>query len=178
LVLTCRTGQKDRNGQLWQGPYSEPIINLIGAKVKFYDVLPENKFGSIKVGANTFNWNNWGDVLEPLKGTEVIGTYNDQFYAGSTAVVSRRAGKGSITYIGADTDDGKMERYLLKSVFAKTGMNTPDLPEGIVAEYRDGFGIAINYGPITQTFPLPEGSKIVIGTKSIKQADVLVWTEK
>lgn len=178
LVLTCRSGQKDRNGLLWQGPWAAPIIDLIGAKIKFYDVLPENKYGDIKIGANTFRWNNWGDVLEPLKGTEVVGTYADQYYAGNSAVVSRRAGKGSVTYIGADTDDGKMERYILKSVYAKTGLTIPDLPEGVMAEYRDGFGVAVNYGPVAQTFPLPEGSKIVIGEKIIKQAGVLVWTDK
>jgi beta-galactosidase len=177
LIVTCRTGQKDRDGHLWQAPWADPITSLIGAKVKFYDVLPDSKYGDIKVGSNVFRWNNWGDVLEPLKATEIVGTYGDQFYAGQAAIVSRRAGKGSVTYIGPDTDDGKMERYIVKSVYGKIGATAPDLPEGVVADYRDGFGIAVNYGSINETFPLPDGAKVIIGKKLMVPAGVLVWKE-
>ena len=39
LVLTCRTGQKKRNGQLWEGRWAQPIYPLIGAQVSFFDLL-------------------------------------------------------------------------------------------------------------------------------------------
>ena len=43
------------------------------------------------------------------KGTEVVAGY-DQFYAGKAAVVKRKLGKGTVTYIGVDTDDLRLEK--------------------------------------------------------------------
>ncbi len=40
LIISSRTGQKDRNGKLWAMKWAEPIYSLIGAKVSFYDLLP------------------------------------------------------------------------------------------------------------------------------------------
>ena len=40
LVLSVRTGQKDRSGILWEGDWAEPIHELSGAKIEFFDLLP------------------------------------------------------------------------------------------------------------------------------------------
>jgi len=40
LVLTCRTGVMDRDGQLWEGPAAMPILPLIGTRIEAYDSLP------------------------------------------------------------------------------------------------------------------------------------------
>ena len=42
LILTSRTGQKDRNGKLWETQWAQPIYDLVGAKIPFYDLLPDS----------------------------------------------------------------------------------------------------------------------------------------
>jgi len=44
-------------------------------------------------------------------------------------------------------------------------------------EYRNGFGVAINFNSIAQEFPLPQNAKISFGSKRIAPAGVLVWKE-
>jgi beta-galactosidase len=42
-------------------------------------------------------------------------------------------------------------------------------------EYRDGFGIAVNYSDKVFEMNLPSSAEVLIGTKAMKTADVLVW---
>jgi beta-galactosidase len=51
-------------------------------------------------------------------------------------------------------------------------------PPGILVEYRDGFGIAMNYRDSSYTIELPAESEIIIGNKEIPTAGVLVWKTK
>ena len=54
----------------------------------------------------------------PDKNTEVLATYDNQFYKGKAAVVKRKVGKGSVTYIGVDTDDSKLgKRYITGNLY-------------------------------------------------------------
>ena len=118
LVLSCRTGQKDRRGQLWEALWAEPIYQLIGAKIPFYDLLPPPVEGHVNADGKAYAWGSWGDILEPQSGTTVLATYSDQFYAGKPAAVTRKLGKGSVTYIGVDSDSGDLEMALLRKVYA------------------------------------------------------------
>ena len=176
LVITCRTGQKDREGHLWEEVFQKPILDLIGAKEIFYDHLPVSLAGKVSMGNSTFNWNNWGDVLEPAT-AEVWAKYEDQFYKGKASVLNRTLGKGTVTYIGTDTDDGKLEREVLQKVYQQAGVQTLSLPEGVLVEYNDGFWYGLNYSSQVQDIPVPAGAKVIIGQKSLKPAEVVIWKE-
>lgn len=177
LILTSRTGQKDRNGRFFEASWAEPIQELIGGKVSFFDVLPNNRVAKIKSGDSIYNWNIWADILEPDKGTEVWAKYADQFYAGKAAVTYRKLGKGSVTYIGTETNDSKLEKEVLKKVYQNANIPIQEQAEGVVVHYRDGFWVAINYSPVKIHVNIPANAKIVIGTNDIEQAGVVVWTE-
>jgi hypothetical protein len=41
LVLGARTGQMNRDGQLWQARRSEPILDLIGAEIFRFRYYPQ-----------------------------------------------------------------------------------------------------------------------------------------
>ncbi|MCA1614400.1 MAG: beta-galactosidase, partial [Acidobacteria bacterium] len=47
LILTARTGQKRRNGQLWEARWAEPIYKLIGAEVSLFDLLLDDGRGEV-----------------------------------------------------------------------------------------------------------------------------------
>lgn len=177
LVLTARTGQKNRNGKLWEKSWAEPISPLIGARVSFYDLLPDSVKGTIRFGNQSFGWNNWADVLDPLPGTETWATYTNQFYSGRAAVTHRKLGKGTVTFVGPDTDDGLLEKAVLEKVYQRAGIPVDHLPEGVMLDWRDGFWVGVNYSGSIYNVPLPARSKILVGSKVLKPADVVVWTE-
>jgi len=139
LILTCRTATKDRNGHFWEGECAAPILTLIGAHIKATDMLSGNAKGTIDMQGITYNWNNWADLLDADKGTEVLAVYNNQFYKGKAAVVRHKLGKGSVTYIGVDTDNSKLEKDILRNTYLSVGATTENYPEGVYVYWRDGF---------------------------------------
>lgn len=142
-----------------------------------YDVLPGNIFASVKMGSDEYKWNIWGDILETDAGTETWASYSDQFYSGKAAVTFRKTGKGSVTYIGVETTDGKLEKEILKKVYSAAGIGVKELPEGVILNWRDGFWIAMNYSSVPVTLDVPEKAKILLGSKILKPCEVIVWTE-
>jgi beta-galactosidase len=157
--------------------WAEPVYDLIGAKIPFYDLLPDSVQGTIRFGNANYKWNNWADVLEANPGTEVWATYTNQFYAGKTAVTHRKLGKGTVTFVGPDTDNGLLEKAVLAKVYQQAGIATENFPEGVMIDWRDGFWVGVNYSGNVFNVSIPSNTKILIGSKSLKPADVVVWKE-
>jgi beta-galactosidase len=178
LILTCRTGQKDKNGQLPEAPWAGIIAPLIGADVEMFDSLLADGRGRVAMGAAEYGWNRWADVLKPHDGTETMAVYADQFYAGKAAAVTRRLGRGSVTYIGVDTLGGKLERDVLRKVYARAGAAIDDYPPGVYVEWRDGFFVAVNYSSAAYTVPVRPGSTVIFGANPLPPAGVLVWSDR
>lgn len=176
LVLTCRTGHKKINGQLFEAPFAEPVRPLIGARLDFYDLLLPQTPDSIVLDGKKYPWTSWGEVLIPEQGTEVWATHSGDFYAGRPAITFRRLGKGTVTYVGVDSEDGRLEASVLKKLYGLLHIPVEELPAGLHMEYRDGFGIAVNYADKTYTLPLPENTNFLIGGKDIPCAGVSVWS--
>jgi len=174
VVMSCRTAHQDEFGHLWETPHAEPIYDLIGAEIEFYDLLREYTSDTIIAAEGKFAWTTWGDILNPKIGTEIWGTYSGDFYAGKTAVTFHRLGKGTVSYVGADSNSGDLELSMLKKVYNRLSINIENYPPGIIVEYRNGFGIALNYSDKPYGISVPE-SNILIGEKSIPTAGVLVW---
>ena len=177
LIITCRTATKNREGHFWEGEWAAPISGLIGAHVKATDMLSGHGNGDILMDSAHYRWNNWGDLLVPDKGTDVLAVYDNQFYKDEAAVVQHKIGKGFVTYIGVDTDDSKLEKDVLRNVYSDAGVTTEDYPEGVYVYWRDGFSIAVNYSSDNYTLNVPETAKILVGEKTLKPAGVLVWSE-
>lgn len=175
LIVTVRTGLKDRNGHFPEGEWACSISNLIGAKIVMNDMLGGNKTAKVTMAGKEYSWNNWGDMLEPAKGTEVWANFADQFYAGLPTVSNRKLGKGTVTYIGTDTDDGKLEQAVLKKVFETNGVVVQELPEGVMINWRDGFWIACNYSSSNVALDLPMGATKLVGGDLFSPAQVWVW---
>ncbi len=177
LILTCRTATKNRLGHFWEGEWAAPISGLIGAKISATDMLSENSNGEIIMNGSKYTWNNWADLVQPETNAEVVAAYENQFYKGKSAVVQRKVGKGSVTYIGVDTDDSRLEKDILKKIYTKAGATTENYPAGIYVYWRDGFYVAVNYSSDDYTMEVSETAKIWVGDKLLKPAGILVWSE-
>ena len=175
LILTCRTGQKDKNGHFFEANWSAPIVPLIGADVEFFVMLVADVNGTVKAGENSYKWNTWADVLNPKKGTEVLATYEDQFYKGKAAATTRKLGKGTVTYVGVESNDGDFERQIVRTIYSRANVAIEDLPKGVFIEWRDGFYVGVNYTSEPINLPIPKGSKIVVGQNPLQPAQAVIW---
>lgn len=175
LVLSARTGQKDRRGFLWEGPWAAPIVDLIGAQIKFYDTLPVPNLGHIQAGDQTHVWSTWAEILAPASGTTSLAHHTDHYYAGEVASTTRRLGRGSVTYIGADSHHGTLEAQLVREAFARAGIATENFSEGFCVDFRDGLWIATNFTANPVIAPVPADAQILVGTHSVPIAGVTVW---
>ncbi len=177
LVITCRTAIKNRNGHFWEDKTAAPILDLIGANIQASDMLLPDGRGELKYQDKIYLWNNWGDLLVPDSNTLTLAIFNNQFYAGTPAVVQRKLGKGTVTYIGVSTDDSLLETDVLRSLYSMAGVATESFPEGVYMYWRDGFYFIVNYSSEPYQALLPDNAKIIIGEPSVCPAGVLVWSE-
>src|SRR5271165_2716263 len=175
LILTCRSGQKDRRGHIWESLWAEPIYNLVGAAIPRYDVLPLGRNGAVTANGKTYVWGNWGDILVPKPGTEVLATYSDQFYKGSAAAVFHKLGKGQVVYVGVDSEEGQLEADLLHLVYERTGAKPLNLPLNFFVDWRQGFWVATNFTDNDQQIPVPAGANPVVGNRTVPPAGVAIW---
>ena len=89
-------------------------------------MLSNSAKGDILMKSNHYSWNNWADILEPDLNTEVLATFDNQFYKGKATVVRHLVGKGTVTYIGVNTDDSKLEKDILRDMYTKAGATVED----------------------------------------------------
>lgn len=177
LVLTSRTGEKDRRGYFPETLWAEQIYGLIGAKLPIYDLLPGTLEGHVTAGDFRYAWGSWADVLEPDAGTTTLATYADQFYAGKAAAVTHKLGKGSVTYIGVDTVNGELETALMRKVYTAAGAAPANLAADFIVDWRDGFWVATNFTSTAKAIPARPGAEILSGARSVIPGGVTVWVE-
>ncbi|WP_266172229.1 beta-galactosidase [Dyella subtropica] len=177
LILTSRTGQKNAEGHFHEGPWAAPILDLIGADVEGFDMLPSSASAQVTAEGKTHDWHRWADILTPRPGTKVLATYADHYYAGKAAATTRTLGRGSVTMIGVSTDDGALEREIVRSVYQRAGVAIEDLPMGVFHEWRGGFDFMVNYN--TQPFSpvLPSKATIMHGEIPLAPAQTLIWKD-
>lgn len=175
LIVTCRTGLMNRNGHFPEAPWADFITKLIGAKITMNDMLGADKSAKVLFNGSTFAWNVWGDILQPLDNTEAWATYADQFYAGKPAVVHCRQGRGTVTYIGVDSKDGRLEKEIVKKLFNKEKIPVDEQLEGVMVNWRDGFWVAVNYSSEKVFINIPSKSQLIFGSKELEPAGVAVW---
>jgi beta-galactosidase len=177
LVLTSRTAEKDSRGHFPEKLWAERIWNLIGARLPKYDLLPGTIEGNVTTDGVRYKWGSWADILEPEPGTTTLATYADQFYAGKAAAVSRKLGKGSVTYIGVDTLDGALEAVLMRKVYTAAGAAPAALRTDFLVDWRDGFWVATNFTSTPQTIPAKPAAEVLVGTRIVPPGGVAVWVE-
>ena len=83
----------------------------------------------------------------------MLARYADQFYKGSAAAVTRKLGKGTVSYVGVDGETGDLERDVLHQIFLRAGAKPASLASDFVVDWRDGFWVATNFTDKLQSVP-------------------------
>ncbi len=177
LVLTLRTAVKDRNGHIFRSGWGAKIYPLIDATIDDFDHLLPHDQGRIDAYGSSYYWNNWADLVNANNPKNALATYMDQFYAGKSAIVTNKLGKGTVTYIGVDTDESQLEKEVLKRIYQREGISIENYPEGVYVQWRSGFWVAVNYSSEDFELKIPASSDLLIGTKVLRSGGVTVWQE-
>lgn len=178
LVLGARSGLKDEHNSLWSYRQPGPLVALLGAKVGQWYVLekPIAVSGPWGSGLAT-TWAERIDVTSP--DTFVALRYGSEsgWLAGQPAAVSRRVGRGSITYVGANLSPDLMTAVV--SRLAKEAVVQPvfpSLPPDIDVAVREGQGrrvlILTNYNASKRDVTLPTPMQDVLRKQTVRSVSL------
>lgn len=156
LILGPRSGMKDEYNRLDTKRQPGPLVDLLGGRVEQYYALDE----PVEVGGGKATI--WAEQLSTsASDAEVLLTYGkaNGWLDGKPAVISRKAGKGRITYVGALVDDGVM-KGLIDSALTGAGVaRTFAVPRDVELMTREGKGyqivILINHSREPKSVALP-----------------------
>ena len=168
LVLGPRSGMKDDANALWPERQPGPLAKLLGAEVEQFYALDEPVGVTGLVEGKAAIWAEALKGVAPDVGT--LATYKDAggWLDGKPAIVKRKVGRGSITYVGAWLDPVSMSKLAenLLSDAKVAPIVTGTHPDLEIAE-RAGAGkrvlIAINHGNVPRPFAPPAGASPVSG---------------
>lgn len=161
LVLGPRSGMKDAWNALWPQRQPGPLTSLLGGRVQQYYALehPVPLSGVLGSGKASI----WAEALSArAPDSRVLMRYgkSNGWLDGKPAILTRKVGKGSITYVGAWLDPALMQN-VLDDFLRKAGVTPliPGVPKNVEVCERRGAGkrvwILINHGEHAQTLQLP-----------------------
>ena len=97
LVIGCRSGYKDVNGKCVMEKLPGVLSELTGTDISEYSMIaPDTGKVTIDWGGTELEANVFADLLKPVHGGFLEGTYTADYYAGSGAVTSRKWEKENI----------------------------------------------------------------------------------
>ncbi len=168
LVLGQRSALKDDDNGLQPQRQPGPLTDLLGGRVEQYyallDTVPvEGKFGA---GEGKL----WAELLSAKDSdTEVLERYgkSNGWLDGKPAAITRKVGKGRITYIGAWMDDSAMNaaaKWMAEVSGVKLALGA--VPDGVEVYPRHGANgtvyILVNLSKAEQTVLLPSAMNDVL----------------
>ena len=180
LVLGQRSAMKDDDNGLQPERQPGPLGELLGGRVEQYYALnnPVPIEGQWGTGESPL----WAELLSAKdKDTEILMRYgkSNGWLDGQPAAITRKVGKGRITYIGAWLDPKTMESAA-KWMATTSGVHTPlpNVPPGVEVSVRQGAHatvyILVNLSKQAQTIALPGGMQDVLegGSKTSVNLEV------
>jgi beta-galactosidase len=165
LVLTPRSGMKDGDNALQTERQPGPLESLLGGRVEQYYALT----GTAAVEGELLHTEAsiWGEELSVSSPeTKVLLHYGkaNGWLDGKPAVITRRVGTGSITYVGTVFDEAAMKTltgWLLGQ--AHVALPALTVPDDVEASVRVGedrkVHILVNFGSKEESVHLPSEMK-------------------
>lgn len=142
LIATYVTGYVDENQLNYLGGFpGDGLKDLFGVISEEIDTLyPSDRnrvhFAEMPEG----EVRDYAEVLRVADGTNVLGTYEQDYYKGMAAVTERTCQNGSAMYIAARLDDASMQ-HLYARTLKKAGVSMYKLPYGVERHTREADGM-------------------------------------
>ncbi|MEO8737778.1 MAG: beta-galactosidase [Edaphobacter sp.] len=177
LVLGQRTGMKDADNGLQPEREPGPLAALLGGRVDQFYAIDDKPGDTVPVSGRWGNTTSkiWAEQLSTsAPDTEVLMRYgkSNGWLDGKPAAITRKVGKGQITYIGAWMDDAAMlkaARWMTETSGVTAAFGP--VPEGVDVYPREGEGkkvfILVNFDKAPQTVKLPSMMHSVLDGKDV-----------
>ena len=173
LVLGPRSGMKDEHNALNVQRQPGPLVDSLGGRVEQYYALDaavpvEGKLGTGKAAL-------WAEQLGvQAQEDEILLRYGKAggWLDGQPAMISRRVGKGRISYLGAVLDAGSMRRVMQWAIDdANVKAEFGELPENVEVcrrlDAKHAVFVLINHGSSPANVTLPTGMRDVLHERRI-----------
>jgi beta-galactosidase len=179
LVLGPRSGLKDEYNSLNTERQPGPLAALLGGRVEQYYAL--EKEVPVRGAWGTGTARIWAEHLKPReREAEVLATYGESngWLDGQPAALTRKAGKGRITYIGAWLEAPLMRAaaaWMLQASGVRPAFGP--VPEGVEVSRRTGQGrevfVIVNHTRARQQVKLPRPMRAILGgVASVTELDL------
>ncbi len=177
LVFTYLTGYVDENTLCFLGGFpGDGLKELTGLYSEELDTLyPADRNGARFEDGSVFEIRDYCEILK-VQDAEVLASYTDDFYAETPVVTRKKAGNGSVWYVGARLEARGMEAVYSRCLDEAGTVRIP-MPEGTEAHFRSNgeqrFAFYLNHTeePVTIT-PAAEGTDLLTGRR-VKDSIVL-----
>ncbi|AKP64034.1 beta-galactosidase [Levilactobacillus koreensis JCM 16448] len=189
LVGTYMTGIVDKNFLAYLGGWPQALHDVYGVEFQETTTLYPKQHNHVAAFDKTYTVNDYADTVT-VDTAQSLATYQDDFFAGSSALTKNTCGKGTAYYVAARTEEAFLEDFY--DQLADEFSLKPDLPiekQGptVSIQVREKAGqqffFVINFSEkpatVTTTKSLTEvlsGQNVAAGTQALKPFDVKVYT--
>lgn len=137
VVVTCRSGVKDKNGNCILGQELPTLFrDLCGCHVTEYDAIGPAVQSLVVERGGDYKITGWCDLIEPDT-AQVLARYQGRFYGGTPAITKNRFGDGAGYYVGT-IGERALYRTLLIEIFRENDIPHMLLPQGVESSSRVG----------------------------------------
>ncbi|MDJ1433235.1 beta-galactosidase [Halostagnicola sp. A-GB9-2] len=174
LLLTMRSGVKDRANKLLNEPAPGPLADIVGATVTEHGAPHPNMERVLEYDGETFEYTVWNERLE-LESATVKATYQGGGAPGTAAITQNEIGDGCVTYCGV-WPESELADALISTVLDRAEIPSTDeaLPTNVRAIERDGYTWVTNFSGEKITLDLPEHASIIQGDRRVPEYDLAV----
>ncbi|MDE7325148.1 MAG: beta-galactosidase [Lachnospiraceae bacterium] len=146
LVLTNRSGVKNKYNNCIMEPLPAPYRELVGCCVLEYDPVGYDHVAVRFADGSNYRAGQWCDILKPEgEETKVLACYNSEFYKGSAAITENKYGSGTAYYIGT-VGEQEMYVHLLEKILQECGIAYIEgLPDHVEITTRTGKDITARF---------------------------------
>ncbi|MBP3369438.1 MAG: beta-galactosidase [Clostridia bacterium] len=167
FISTFASGVVDEYGLSFFDAECYPFRKLLGVKAEETDSLYDGQSNSVKMFGRSYRSTRYCE-LAYLEGAEVLGEYEQDFYAGMPALTVNNFGNGKAYYIATDFDvDGYIAVYenLLSDIVSPDKIVKS--PENVSVTFRysknDEYVFVMNFNNETKTLVLPFEYEVLSG---------------
>ena len=139
LLMTFFSGIVDGNDHVRPGRMPAPFCDLLGMWIEEFAAYGDGQRNVVQaVNGNSYPCKLWSDIIH-LTGAEVLGQYQEDYFAGSPAITRYRFDKGTSYYLGTALA-GEGLAWLLERVCTDASVQPVlDAPSGVeVTSRSDG----------------------------------------
>ncbi|MFC6906606.1 beta-galactosidase [Halalkalicoccus tibetensis] len=167
LLLTMRSGVKDRANALLNEPAPGPLSGLVGATVEDWGTPHPEMERELRYDGDPFEYRVWNERLS-TDAALAVGEYRTGRAAGHPAITANAVGDGHARYCGVWPGDSLADA-IVSDLLADAGVpaTAEPLPPRVRVVERDGLTWVTNFSDRELLVKPPDGASMLQGSETV-----------